>query len=67
MTISHFQKLQNLFFSNKEKNGNKTSLVENGKIIDNNTDIAKKLSNVFKNAVDSLNIQENQCIVSDKY
>ena len=67
MTKSHFQKLQNLFFSNKEKNGNKTSLVENGKIIDNNTDIAKELNNVFKNAVDSLNVQENQCIVSDKY
>ena len=67
MTISHFQKLQNIFFSNKENNGNKTSLVENGKIIDNITDSSKELNNVFKNSVDSLNVQENQCIVSEKY
>lgn len=40
-------------------------MVENGRIIDNNTDIAKELNNVFKNAVDSLNVQENQCIVTN--
>ena len=36
--------------------------MKNGKISDNNTDIAEELNNLFKNEVTSLNIQANQCI-----
>ena len=35
---------------------NKTILVKNGKIIDNNIDIAEELNNFYKNVVVSLNI-----------
>ena len=37
-------------FPDKGNYGNKTTLMENGSIIDSNTDIAEKLKNFLKNA-----------------
>lgn len=52
-------------FPDKVNYGNKTTLMENGSIIDSNTDIAEKLKNFLKNATVYLNIQKNQYIVAD--
>ena len=49
-------------FSNKGNYGSKIKLVEKEEIIDDDIKIAEELNNFFKNAVASLNIQENQLI-----
>ena len=42
-----------------------STLAENKKIIDNNSDTVEDLNNFFKNKTDTLNIQENYYTVVD--
>ena len=59
-----FLKTVKSIFSYKASDENKITLAENWKIIDNNTDIAQELINNFsKNAVVSVNVQENEYMV----
>ena len=46
-------------FSNKVNYGDKTKLVENEEIIDDDTKVAEELNNFFKTAVASLDIHGN--------
>ena len=52
-------------FSNKGNYGSKIKLVEKEEIIDDDIKIAEELNNFFKNAVASLNIQENQLTLTN--
>ena len=54
-----FWKTVKPLFSNKENYGNKTKLVENEEIIDDDTKVAKELNNLFKTAVATLDIHVN--------
>ena len=54
-----FWKTVKPLFSNKENYGNETKLVENEEIIDDDTKVAKELNNLFKTAVDTLDIHVN--------
>ena len=52
-------------FSNKGNYESKKKLVEKEEIIDDDTKIEEELNNFFKNTVASLNIQENQHILTN--
>ena len=54
-------------FSNKGNNTTNIKLVENDEIIKDNDKVAEELNSFFKNAVDSLNIEENSYLIDKRY
>ena len=54
-----FWKNVNPLFSEKNKSQNKITLVENDKIITDDTELAQTFNDFFKNAVNNLNIPQN--------
>ena len=52
-------------FSNKRGASQQITLVKNDKIISDDKEVADTFSNFFKNAIESLNISENQLLLSD--
>ena len=59
-----WQTVKPLFTDKGSKNQNIT-LVKDNCIISNDQDVSESLNNFFKSAVDSLNISENQCLLTD--
>ena len=63
MIIKHFRSTFSRFFSEKKKNSNKITLVDNNDtIVSDDQSISEELNTFFKNATKSLNIQQNSYI-----
>ena len=52
-------------FSNNEQNGKKITLVHENEIVSTDEEVSEKFNSFFKNAVTSLEIQENKFLLSD--
>ena len=55
------------FFSNKESSGSNIKLVEKDEILQDDKKIAEELNNFFKNAVSTIDINENSSIINQNF
>ena len=62
-----FWKTVNPFFSDKGIYGANIKLVEEEEVLQNDSEIARKLNEFFKNAVSTLGITENSFVINEKY
>ena len=66
MTIKHFEKIFNQFFSRNRQNSNKITLaVDNQNIISDDKVVTEELIHFFQNATKSLNIIEYSYLTSN--
>ena len=61
-----FWKTVILFFSNKGSSGSNMKLVEKGEVLQDDKKIAGKLNTFFKNAVSTLDANENSSTINPK-
>ena len=52
-------------FSSNEQNGKKITLVHENEIVSRDEEVSEKFNSFFRNAVTSLEIQENKFLLSD--
>ena len=55
------------FFSDKGNYGDNVRLVEEEEVLQNDSEIAKKLNEIFQKAVSTLGITENSFVINEKY
>ena len=55
------------FFPDKGNYGANTKLVEGEQVLQNDSEITKKLNEFFKNAVSNLGITENSLVINEEY